>query len=79
MPKGDFDRIAPKIKNPTCHSCGDNDWDIVDDVNGEFPFLTTRRADGNFVMPPNGWPLTMMVCKHCGHIRLYVVPTPAAP
>ncbi len=75
MAVGDFERlIRPKITNPKCESCGQTNWDVVEDAAGEEPFLACRTPGGSLGTPPNGIRTLITVCKNCFYYRTYVIP-----
>lgn len=75
MATGDFARlIQPRIRNHKCESCGESNWDVVEDANGEEPFLVVRPPGGVLGDPPNGIRTLVTVCKNCFYYRTYVIP-----
>src|SRR3712207_4917565 len=47
MARGDFVKfIQPKVTNHLCQSCGQNDWNLVEEANGEEPFILARPLAG---------------------------------
>lgn len=77
MAAGDFVKlIQPKITNHKCQSCGQNDWNLVEEANGEEPFIVARPLTGGFNLPPNGFRSLLLICNNCFFVRTYVVPYP---
>ena len=77
MPKGSFAKIsAPKITRHQCESCGANDWQIVEEENGQEPAIISVSREG-FGIPPPSISMSLLICKNCLYTRFYAIPANA--
>jgi len=62
-----FERIIEWFKeknvNPTCPSCGQNQWTLGDVVAA--PSFDTEDSNAEMI------PMAQLICKNCAYMRLY--------
>jgi hypothetical protein len=77
MAEGDFTAlIQSRVTNHACESCGQNNWNLIEEANGEERFILARPLAGGFNLPPNGFRSLLLICHNCYYVRTYIIPHP---
>ncbi|MDX0329295.1 hypothetical protein GOC48_03835 [Sinorhizobium meliloti] len=71
------DQVIGKVKNNKCESCGENNWQAVEEMQGHYPSIVALSKDGAFSIPPKHFRTLLLVCNSCHYTRTYAVPQTA--
>lgn len=77
-----FAALQSKQTNPTCPSCGKNNWAAQGEDGHAVEVLVPLLQPQGFQIPPPGIPAITVVCMNCGYIRFYakmILEGPLAP
>lgn len=70
--------LAAKGATVACPSCSRNEWTAFAPASDGLAVLQMHKPDEGWRMPPPFVPAVMMICGHCGFVRIHAANAIAA-